>query len=65
MLIEQVGGRATDGENPILDRIPDALHARTPFVFGSANKVARVATYHQLPSEETSALFGKRGLFRA
>ena len=65
MLIEQAGGRATDGLEPILDRVPDALHMRTPFVFGSANKVARVATYHDLPDEETSALFGLRGLFRA
>ncbi|WP_425102359.1 class 1 fructose-bisphosphatase [Tropicibacter sp. S64] len=64
-LVEQAGGRATDGQERILDAVPDALHARTPFVFGSANKVARVATYHDLPAEETSALFGKRGLFRA
>ena len=63
-LIEQAGGRATDGLERILDAVPDALHARTPFVFGSANKIARVATYHDLPAEETSALFGKRGLFR-
>ncbi|KUJ85476.1 fructose 1,6-bisphosphatase [Ruegeria marisrubri] len=63
-LIEQAGGRATDGLDPILDATADALHARTPFVFGSANKVGRVATYFDLPEEETSALFGKRGLFR-
>jgi fructose-1,6-bisphosphatase I len=65
MLIEQAGGRATDGQEPILDAVPHSLHMRTPFVFGSANKVARVATYHDLPDEETSALFGSRGLFRA
>lgn len=63
-LIEQAGGRATDGQERLLDAIPDTLHARSPFVFGSTNKVARVATYHDLPPEETSALFGKRGLFR-
>ena len=63
-LITQAGGGATDGQDPILDRVPDGLHARTPFVFGSAEKVARVAAYHDLPAEETSALFGKRGLFR-
>lgn len=63
-LIEQVGGRATDGTEPILDAVPRNLHARTPFVFGSANKVGRVATYYDLPEHETSALFGKRGLFR-
>lgn len=64
-LVEQAGGAATDGENRILDCVPTDLHQRTPFVFGSANKVARVATYHELPTEEASALFGKRGLFRA
>lgn len=64
LLVEQAGGRATDGQTRILDAAPDALHARTPFVFGSSSKVARVATYHDLPAEETSALFGKRGLFR-
>lgn len=64
-LVEQAGGRATDGLENVLDALPDSLHARIPFVFGSANKVARVATYHDLPSSETSALFGKRGLFRS
>jgi fructose-1,6-bisphosphatase I len=64
-LIEQAGGRATDGQQPVLDATPTTLHARTPFVFGSTNKVARVATYHDLPHEETSALFGTRGLFRS
>lgn len=64
-LIEGAGGGASDGTLPILDRVPDALHARTPFVFGSVNKVARVATYFDLPKDETSALFGKRGLFRS
>lgn len=63
-LIEQAGGRATDGRDAILDAVPTALHARTPFVFGSANKVARVASYFDLPDSEISALFGNRGLFR-
>lgn len=63
-LIEQAGGGASDGTDPVLDAVPDRLHARTPFIFGSANKVARVATYFDLPDQETSALFNKRGLFR-
>lgn len=62
-LIEGAGGAATDGTDPILDTPAVALHQRTPFVFGSANKVARVATYHDLPASDTP-LFGKRGLFR-
>lgn len=64
-LVEGAGGRASDGQLPILDRTPKALHERTPFVFGSANKVGRVATYHDLPESEAAALFGERGLFRA
>ncbi|ARC36942.1 class 1 fructose-bisphosphatase [Paracoccus yeei] len=64
-LIEQAGGRATDACEPILDQAATALHQRTPLVFGSAEKVARVAAYHDLPETEVSALFGHRGLFRA
>ncbi|WP_102223228.1 class 1 fructose-bisphosphatase [Acidimangrovimonas sediminis] len=65
MLVTQAGGAATDGADPILGQAAPALHARTPFVFGSAEKVARVAAYHDLPDHETSALFGSRGLFRS
>ncbi|KFE33530.1 class 1 fructose-bisphosphatase [Thioclava atlantica] len=65
MLVTQLGGGATDGADPILTALPDRLHARTPFVFGSASKVARVAAYHDLPQDETNALFNKRGLFRS
>lgn len=64
-LITQAGGGATDGCDPILTRIPDSLHARTPFVFGSAENVEQVSVYHDLPEQEISALFGTRGLFRA
>lgn len=63
-LIEQAGGKATDSHDRILSQTAPDLHARTPFVFGSAEKVDRVAAYQDLPQEEVSALFGKRGLFR-
>ncbi|MDU8928143.1 class 1 fructose-bisphosphatase [Alisedimentitalea sp. MJ-SS2] len=63
-LVEQASGKATDGCDPILDQTAESLHARTPLVFGSSEKVDRVATYHDLPDEEVSALFGQRGLFR-
>ncbi len=63
-LIEQAGGKATDGSDPIMKHSVSKLHARTPLIFGSADKVDRVATYHDLPEQEVSALFGKRGLFR-
>jgi fructose-1,6-bisphosphatase I len=64
-LIEQAGGQATDGVDPILGRTPAGLHERTPFVFGSAQNVARVSAYHDLSEAETAALFGTRGLFRS
>ncbi len=65
MLVEQAGGKATDGIERILDLTPSTLHARTPFIFGTPTKVDRVRTYFDLPHEEISALFGSRGLFRA
>ncbi len=63
-IIEQAGGAATDGERRILDLKPELLHQRTPFVFGSRDKVARVAAYHILPEAEIAPLFGQRGLFK-
>jgi len=64
MLTEQAGGRATNGTQRILDLTPASLHARTPFVFGTGDKVDRVTAYHDLPEQEMSPLFGSRGLFR-
>lgn len=64
MLVEQAGGRATNGTDRLLNQTPDKLHARTPLVFGSTDNVDRVTAYHDLPDEEVSALFGSRGLFR-
>lgn len=64
MLIDQAGGKATDGCEPILPQTAPVLHARTPLVFGSAEMVDKVAAYHDLPEQEVSALFGHRGLFR-
>ena len=63
LLVEQAGGAATDAVERILDRTPRSLHERTPFVFGSREKVARVAAYHDLPAAEIAPLFGRRGLF--
>ncbi len=63
-LIEQAGGKATDGHDRIMSQQAKELHGRTPFVFGSAEKVSRVAAYQDLPTEEVNALFGNRGLFR-
>lgn len=40
-LIEQAGGKASDGTNRILDIVPDQLHMRVPFYVGSAEMVDR------------------------
>ena len=66
MLIEQAGGLAIDGFNRIRDIEPDGLHARTPLIFGSTDKVERVRSYaldgHR--SASRAPLFGRRGLWR-
>jgi fructose-1,6-bisphosphatase I len=64
-LAEQAGGAATDGVEPILAKVPLELHQRTPLVFGSAEKVQRIAGYH-LDSRlvrDLPPLFRNRGLF--
>jgi fructose-1,6-bisphosphatase I len=67
MLVEQAGGRAIDGYSRILDRTASALHQRTPLIFGSSDKVARISSYFTDTTFEraTSPLFGERGLFHA
>jgi len=49
MLIEQAGGLATDGCNRLLEQQVTSLHSRTPLVFGTADKVNRVAACHDHP----------------
>ncbi|HWL45658.1 MAG TPA: class 1 fructose-bisphosphatase [Ilumatobacter sp.] len=74
MLVEQAGGAATDGLTRVLDRTVTHLHQRTPLVFGSADKVTRVAAYCKtvltgdgpsLFEGDRSPLFARRGLFRS
>lgn len=38
-LIEQAGGRASDGQRRILEKVPTELHQRTPLIIGSAGEV--------------------------
>jgi fructose-1,6-bisphosphatase I len=65
-LAEQAGGRATDGMEPILERVAETAHERVPFVMGSADKVETIRQYHLDPSPPSRAapLFGRRGLLR-
>jgi fructose-1,6-bisphosphatase I len=46
-LIEQAGGRASTGQERILDVIPDKLHGRTPLIIGSQEDVALVESFIQ------------------
>jgi len=46
-LAEQAGGRASTGNQDILDVVPDRLHARTPLVIGSREDVALVESFIQ------------------
>jgi fructose-1,6-bisphosphatase I len=45
MIIEQAGGRATDGRRRILGIQPESLHQRTPIYLGSADYVGLVDRY--------------------
>jgi fructose-1,6-bisphosphatase I len=65
-LIEQAGGRATDGSRRILDIQPQHIHQHMPLVFGSADEVETVRLYLEKASRagEDSPLFAKRSLFR-
>jgi len=65
-LVERAGGLATDGINPVLDIVPEAMHDRAPLVMGSADQVEFVRRYHleMSPPNRESPLFGRRGLIR-
>ena len=66
MIMEQAGGRASTGEQPVLDVAPTSLHQRIGLVFGSRNEVERIERYHSEPAhaEEHNPLFAERSLFR-
>lgn len=38
-IIEQAGGKASDGEKPILDIKPTSIHQRAPIFIGSQENV--------------------------
>jgi fructose-1,6-bisphosphatase I / sedoheptulose-1,7-bisphosphatase len=64
-IVEQAGGRASTGHNPILEVRPESAHQRISFVFGARAEVERIERYHRDHNEfEFDApLFGTRGLF--
>ena len=67
MLIEQAGGRASTGREPVLQLVPSSLSQRTGLVFGSRHEVERIERYHREPialASGSSPLFSPRSLFR-
>ncbi|RMD50449.1 MAG: class 1 fructose-bisphosphatase [Ignavibacteria bacterium] len=50
-IVEQAGGRSTDGKQRILEKIPQSLHERTPIYIGSEEDVLTVEKF--LKEEET------------
>ena len=66
-LIEQAGGRASTGRQPVLGVVPSALHQRVGLVFGSRHEVERIERYHREPAprETATPLFAERSLFRS
>jgi fructose-1,6-bisphosphatase I len=44
-LIEQAGGAASTGMQPLLDEVPSVLHQRTPLIIGSKEDVALVESF--------------------
>lgn len=52
-LIEQAGGKATDGFRRILEIQPTTLHQRTPFISGSASMVEKAESFmHRYPQRD-------------
>jgi len=46
-LVEQAGGLAHTGHEPILDVAPESLHQRVPVMMGSREEVERLIEYHR------------------
>lgn len=57
MLVEQAGGRATDGRRRILDIVPTGIHQRCPIYLGSKHDVLQLeALYRQAEGTGSSRL---------
>ncbi|ABM37291.1 class 1 fructose-bisphosphatase [Polaromonas naphthalenivorans] len=66
-IMEQAGGRASTGREPMLGVQPTSLHQRIGLIFGSKNEVERIERYHAEPAraEMHNPLFAERSLFRS
>lgn len=66
-IMEQAGGRASTGREPMLTVRPTQLHQRIGLLFGSKNEIERIERYHQEAvrvDDFATPLFSARGLFR-
>ena len=45
-LVEQAGGSATNGAGAVMDIIPDHLHQRVPFLFGSCTEIDEIVRHY-------------------
>ncbi|MBX9631696.1 MAG: class 1 fructose-bisphosphatase [Burkholderiales bacterium] len=65
-IMEQAGGRASTGRQPVLGVTPSSLHQRIGLVFGSRHEVERIERYHHEPGSRDPGvpLFAERSLFR-
>jgi len=52
LLIEQAGGRASDGRERLLGLTPVGLHQRTPVVLGAAEEVEEILAQHARLAED-------------
>jgi fructose-1,6-bisphosphatase I / sedoheptulose-1,7-bisphosphatase len=69
LLVEQAGGRASTGNQRLLDVTPEVLHQRVPLILGSCNEVERIERYHAehacgADRPYSSPLFNERSMFR-
>jgi fructose-1,6-bisphosphatase I len=69
MIIEQAGGAASTGRQPIMDVQPQTLHQQVPLVLGPRADVERLQSYHMAYDRGESMvfeapLFRQRSLYR-
>jgi len=69
LLVEQAGGRATTGNQRLMEVKPESLHQRVALIMGSRNEVERIERYHAefesgADRPFSSPLFNERSLFR-
>lgn len=65
LLVEQAGGSASTGYKRMLEVVPEKIHQKIGFVFGSRAEVERIERYHREGDNRDSEqpLFAQHGLF--